>query len=146
MPYAGGLGESAASPFPTPTFPSLHRSPLEPHYFRAPTSPPLPGTRARPRGPPPLLAGCGDRWPATAQGGAASALRPLQLSPHPPPVRPPRPRPAPPPRSPHSSRGRTRQSPRTNSAASGDGAGPREARARSFLAPSSRPGRVIPGH
>lgn len=42
--------------------------------------------------------------------------------------RPQRPRPAPPRRSPHSSRGRTHQSPRTNSAASGDGAGPREAR------------------
>lgn len=42
--------------------------------------------------------------------------------------RPQRPRPASPRRSPHSSRGRTHQSPRTNCAASGDGAGPREAR------------------
>lgn len=52
----------------------------------------------------------------------------------------PRPRPAPPLQSPHSSRGCNRQSRRTNGAASGDGAGPREGRASPLPRPELAPG------
>lgn len=143
-PFACGLRDKRSFPLPHPPRPW---SGLQPSGAPITSGPPHArlsrGTRAHPRGPPPPLAGRGDRWPPAAQGGAAAARCPSTALPRPALSASP---PPPPPRSPHSSRGRTRQSPRTNSAASGDGAGPREARARSFPAPSSRPGRVIPGH
>lgn len=100
-------------------------------------------TRAGPPSDPPALAGLGGQVPLAPQGGATSP-GPRAFSPGLLPRRPPHPTPLPPPRSPHSSRGRTRQSPRTSDAASGDGAGPR-GRARPFPAPSSLRGKVIPG-
>lgn len=116
-----------------------------PALLMGPTTTPGPGTTLRLPGAPPRIAGaCG---PLTVPGEGRCRRPPPSpaLRQHSAGEPFPHPRSAPPPQSPHSSRGCNRQSPRTNGAATGDGAGPREAHARPFPALSSPRGRVIPG-